>query len=256
MSSPLDNIAVILVEPQGPRNVGSTARAIKNFGLHDLVVVGDLVDLEENECRQMAAGAHDLLEKARRFPDLAAALDDRSYVVGTTARRRHRQITQTARELAPDIVAMAGRERVALLFGREDSGLTADELSLCHHVISVPTSPQRTSINLSQAVLLVAYELFQCSEAEVISADSDPGDLIDKNQWQRLYESMVESSLALGYTHAGNRHAVEQSIQRFLSLGPIQTRDARTLFALNRRIQEHAPSHLRRTKAPDDAPGI
>lgn len=238
MNQPLDRIRVILVEPRGPLNVGAAARAMKNFGLGRLVLVGDHVDPRGAEARRMAVRSDEILEAAEVLPTLDDALAEVTLAVGTTARMRHRRHARGAREAAPEILRAAGRGDVALVFGREDHGLSKEELARCHRVIAIPTSPERMSLNLSQAVMLTAYELFTASDAAAVSAGSDEGNLLDGRQWQRLYDEVLASCEETGYAHAGNRAAIEQSLRRLLRLGPIQTRDARHLFGLVRRMHK------------------
>lgn len=233
--NPLDNITVVLVQPQGPRNIGSAARALKNFGLNSLRIVGD-ADLEHDECRQMGVGAHDILEGAEIFDSFDSAVEDLQFLVGTTARRRHRRPMSTPAELAPEIIEIASQSRVGLLFGREDFGLFSEELVRCHRVISVVTSSERSSLNLAQAVLLVAYELYRQEPVNPHKAHSDAGRIIDGAQWQRLYREMLDSMEEVGYMHDGSREAIEKSLERILTLGPLQTRDARHLFGFVRAI--------------------
>lgn len=236
--NPLDNISIVLIEPQGPRNVGSTARAMKNFGLSRLKIVGP-AHLAHDECREMGVGAHDILETAELFDTTDEALIDQQVILGTTARRRHRQETTTPREAAGEILEWANDgASVAILFGREDFGLSKEALRRCHRVMSVPTSSLRTSMNLSQAVLLTAYELFVGSTEKKTTAGSDAGDLVNESTWEQLRSDFVRAFEATGYLHDGNRVAIEQSVVRFLRAGPIQTRDARHLFGLSRRIRQ------------------
>lgn len=234
--NPLDNISIVLVEPQGPRNVGSTARAMKNFGLYGLKIVG-AGHLEHDECREMGVGSHEILESAELFSSLDDALADQHVIIGTTARRRHRQETRTPRDSATEILDWA-REgaSVAILFGREDFGLDKQALRRCQRVLSIPTSSERTSVNLSQAVLLTAYEIFGQSSEVQTTADSDTGTLVNDRTWNKLHAEFLGAFSDTGYMHEGNRVAIEQSAARFLKLGPIQTRDARHLFGLSRSI--------------------
>ena len=236
-SSLLDSIAIVLVEPRGPLNVGSVARAMKNFGLSDLRLVGEL-DPREDECRLMASGSQDVLDRAGVFTTLADALADRDFVVGTTARPRHRRPTATPKETADEILDGAERGGVAILFGREDFGLSKEELILCHRVISIPTSSDRASLNLAQAVMIVAYELFGRAPVRPVTAHRARGALLDGRQWDRLYEEFIDCCRDTGYLGEGNRIAIEQSFRRLLKLGPIQTRDARHFFGLVRRVQK------------------
>lgn len=234
-ANPLDNITIVLVEPKGPLNVGAAARAMKNMGLTKMVVVGNL-DLESEECRLLAPSSGDVLDRAIQVQNLDEALAHQGLVIGTTARGRHRTATETPRNVAPEILGMAEHSPVAILFGREDFGLFKEELALCHRVISVPTSEDKASLNLAQAILLVCYELFQQSNQVRVTASTDSGDLVIGEQWQRLYDEVLFSCAETGYLHAGNKLAIEASFRRLLKLGPIQTRDARYLFGLVRRF--------------------
>ena len=237
--SVFDRIRIVLVEPRGPRNVGSTARAMKNFGLRDLCIVkADW--LEHEECRQMGVGAHDLLDAARVVPTFDEAVADCTFLIGTTARGRHRIETSTPRRAAPRILEEAARGRTAVLFGREDFGLFAEELARCQAVISVETSTDRASLNLSQAVMLVAYELFQVAPESVprTTATSDLGAVADDATLELLYRELVKCCENTGYLHEGSRLAIESSLQRILRAAPLQTRDTRALFGLARRVEK------------------
>lgn len=162
-------VAVVLVRPQQPGNVGAAARAMKNMGLRRLVIVAPPA-FDVDRARWMAPGAHDLLDGARYAATVAGAVADCHRVVATTARGRHWQWPSTDPEgLARQIVERAagpagsagpaGAERVAILFGPEDSGLNNDDLSHAHQLLHIPTDAH-ASLNLSQAVLLVAAAIF------------------------------------------------------------------------------------------------
>ena len=249
-ASPLDSIITVLVEPQGPRNVGSTARALANFGLRNLRLVKG-VSPEHPQAIEMAVHAADLLAAAPVEADLAAAIADTHFVVGTTAKRRERQATLDAREAAPRILEAAQGGRVALVFGREDHGLTADELARCHLVISVPTDPRCRSLNLGQAVLVVAYELFLAAGTPAgRTAATSPGPTIHDEMRRVLQNHLVGALGHLGILHKGNETPCVRTIERILSLGPMQTRDARLLFTLARRITSMPPWHELRKVFP------
>ncbi len=234
-ANPLDNVSIVLVEPQGPLNVGASARAMKNMGLSSMIVVGDM-DLTSDACRLMAPGSKEILEAAQQVATIEEALSQATFVVGTTARGRHRRATETPAEVSPTILEMAVHGKVAILFGREDSGLSKHEIALCHRVISVPTDGDRASLNLAQAVLLVCYEIFQRSKAEKVVANAELGDLLVGSDWDRLYHEMLLCCAETGYMSAGNKLAIEESFKRLLKLGPMQTRDSRHLFGLVRRV--------------------
>jgi TrmH family RNA methyltransferase len=149
---------LVLLRPRNADNLGAIARAMKNFGLTDWVVVSPNPKLlEVPGLNRLAVHAGELLESVRRVETLAEAVADCSWVVGTTMRR-----IEGRRRLAPSQVAdRAAAESLALVFGDERSGLTNEDLAQCHDVSSIPSSDEQPSLNLAQAVLVYAYELFK-----------------------------------------------------------------------------------------------
>ncbi len=171
---PIDNLAIVLVEPKTPGNVGSVARAMKVAGLSRLIVVNPERDPHSREAWWMAHGAEDVLRGAEIIPDLETVKQQLPAMVGTSHRHgKGRGAAYSPKRLAPKLVSTARREPLAILFGREDKGLANDELALCQWVIRVPTASTMPSLNLSQAVMVVAYELYVTSleDAEVESDD-------------------------------------------------------------------------------------
>jgi len=156
----LDNVVVVLDHPQNVVNIAGVIRAMKNMGLRRLRLV-DPDDFDSWRIEGIAHRSEDVVENARTFDTLQEALADVHYVVGTTARARTAQRNYgRPRELAPGMVQRAGDGTVAILFGREDRGLENDALDLCHAVAIIPTDPDYSSLNLAQAVLILAYEIF------------------------------------------------------------------------------------------------
>lgn len=168
----LDGIVVVLWETQDYVNIAGTIRAMKNFGLTRLRLVSP-AEWDPWRIEGIAHDTHDLVEATRIFDSLPEALADCSYVVGLTARaRRAKRAVARPREIAPELLrrggdAVAGRAGpVAVLFGREDHGLSNEALDLCHRTVHIPTNPEHRSLNLAQAVLVVVYELWMAAEGE------------------------------------------------------------------------------------------
>lgn len=153
------SIRIVLVRPSHPGNIGSAARAMKTMGLDSLWLVAP-ERFPASEATVMAAGADDLLQRARAVPDVRTAVADCGLVVGTTARGRHLpwRIVEP-REAALEIAAAAQASEVAILFGNERAGLDNDELQLCHRLLTIPTGSAYASLNLAMAVQVVAYEV-------------------------------------------------------------------------------------------------
>lgn len=168
--------AVVLVRPREEGNVGAACRAMANMGLGELRLVEPAAELG-GVARAFAVGARDVLEGARRFGSLAEALGPFRRVVGTTsARDRLLSVpVVTPRELAADF-AREPELPTALVFGSEVGGLTNDELALCHRVVTIPAALGQPTLNLAQAVLVVAYELYLVRGAarEALESPGEP----------------------------------------------------------------------------------
>jgi len=153
-------ITVVLNQPQDLVNIAAAVRAMANMGLERLAVV-DPAEFDPQRITGIAHRTERIVEAARVVPSLDDALADATYVVGTSARpRTARRNYRRPRELAGRIVERSRSGNVAIVFGREDRGLSNAALDRCHEVLVVPTSADYTSLNLAQAVLVVAYELF------------------------------------------------------------------------------------------------
>ena len=156
----LEKIAIVLVEPREPGNIGAAARAMANMGLSRLVLVRPPDHLVADAFR-MALAARPILESAAVADDLAQALAGFGFVAGTTRRRgAGRRGRVTPRQLAAELPAVAAANDIAILFGREDSGLTNEELQYCQRLVTIPSSEGFGSLNLAQSVLAIAYEIF------------------------------------------------------------------------------------------------
>src|SRR3954447_21262571 len=154
----LENFAFVLFKPKSPGNIGAVARALKNMGFRDLRLVAPAQPLDIR-AEAMAVHGRDLLASAAIYPDLISALEDRTLVVGTTARAGpYRSETRSVREVCAEL-PVSEDSRIALVFGPEDFGLTNQELKLCQRLLTIPTAAEYPSLNLAQAVLVVAYEL-------------------------------------------------------------------------------------------------
>lgn len=171
-----DRISIILVGPLYSGNLGSVCRAMKNMGLHDLRLVNPLAQKSDPEACKMAVSAKDILEAAQIFPSLAKAAYDRHALIGSSRRLRkdHRDFF-SPRQMQDYVAGLHSEEKIALVFGNEESGLANEDLDLCQYVVNIPTSEECASLNLSQAVLILAYELFNiqdhCEPKAKIPAD-------------------------------------------------------------------------------------
>jgi tRNA/rRNA methyltransferase len=166
-TAPLDRIIVVLWETQDLVNIAGTVRAMKNFGLRRLRLVAP-VEWDPWRIEGIAHDTAEIVAGTQLFDSLHQALADCSYTVALTAReRRAKRDVARPRTTAEDLLARAADESagpVAVVFGREDQGLPNWALDLCHLTVTIPTNPEHSSLNLAQAVLVVAYELWMTAE--------------------------------------------------------------------------------------------
>ncbi len=169
----LKNVRVILVNTSHPGNIGSAARAMKTMGLSDLCLVSPQL-FPHNKADEMATGAVDILKNAIVVNSLDEALADCGLVVGTSARSRTIPWPMlTPREFAAKAVVEAAHTKVAIMFGREQSGLTNEELHRCHFHIQIPSHAEYSSLNLAAAVQVIAYELWVASLTDAVPEQWD-----------------------------------------------------------------------------------
>jgi len=161
-----DNVSFVLVEPKESGNIGASARAIKNMGFMNLCMVNPPSQLTD-EARWFACNALDVLESARSYPDFKSAIADKAIVVGTSRRTgKRRGMILPLEQGAKKIIERAKAGKVAILFGREAKGLLNEEVDECGLLLTIPTSKEHRSLNLSQAVIIVAYELLKAGYAD------------------------------------------------------------------------------------------
>ncbi len=192
----LEEVRIVLLRPRWARNLGSVARAMKNFGLRNLTLVDSCIG-SWTDAWQMAVQADDVLHAATSTDDLAAALAPATWVVGTTNNPPPGMRLLTPREVADEALQ---RGAPTLLFGGEINGLHPAELLRCHAVSMIPTAPEQSSLNISQAVCLYAAELFTASQANPTASPSASTDtqLAGTDMLQRVeaaLSTLLESSV-------------------------------------------------------------
>jgi len=161
----LDNISIVLVETKTPANIGAVARCMMNTGLSRLILVDPPAD-RNHEARRLAAGAYALLDAAEIYDSLDKAIADHHLVIGTTRHKgKLRKNMRSPRVQAEHVVPLLAHNKAAVLFGNEVNGLTNQDLARCHELIAIPAADTFPSLNLSHAVMIVAYELFLAAGA-------------------------------------------------------------------------------------------
>jgi tRNA/rRNA methyltransferase len=236
----LENLTVVLHRPKLPENIGAAARAACNMGISRLVVVQPQA-LDEKRVRMMAtpAAAH-LVEAIKVADDLAQALAPFQYVVGTTARRGGiRKELLTPREMALRLVELSARNQVALVFGPENWGLTNEELALCQALVTIPTT-DCASLNLAQAVMVVAYEIF-------VARHPDPRfipRLANSRELESMYAMLKETLVKIHYIGHQNPDYWMFNVRRFFNRLGLRAREAQVVKGICRQIDWYVNSRL------------
>ena len=241
----LDHVAVILVQPQIPENIGGVARAMSNMGLSRLVVVRPKnCDL----CRVLktaTGNSIDLVEQMAVYDDLKEALAPYQYIAGTTARTGALRPTLSwPKDLAHDLVSLSQGNRVAILFGPEDRGLSNDQLRYCHTILTIPTA-SFSSLNLAQAVMIVCYEIFLATRQAPLEVEPR---LANSFELEGMYEHLKEVLTKIGFLDPQNPEHWLLNIRRFLSRFPLRAREVRIIRGMCRQVDWYT-SHVKKRSA-------
>lgn len=241
----LKNFRVVLVNPLYATNVGAVCRAMKNMGLNDLALVTPRCDVTTHECQQWACHANNILKKRRTFATLAEAVADCGLVAGTTARPGlYREHIRTPRDWAPRLLTATSTGRVALVFGPEDNGLSNDDLALCTQLMRIPSSARYASLNLSQAVMVVCYELFTATKRFKIPTERTPE--APNGMREQMFKMWRQSLLEIGFMDQHTADHMMLGLRRIFSRGQLSENDVRILIGIGRQTQWCAGEMRRR----------
>ena len=237
----LDNVTIVLTRPKYPGNIGSAARAAKNMGLQSIAVVKrGSCDPEEimPEIRRMATHlANDVVERIRFFDTLEEALAEFHYVIGTTSRLGNaRKPVSDPAEMAQGLLDLSQNNRVAIVFGPEDFGLSNAELQLCHEFVAIPTAKELKSINLSHAVMIICYALFTASAAAPASADGFTPKLATSAELEGMYTQLKEMFLKIDFINPENPDYWMTNVRRFLSRIHLYSKEVQIVRGICRQV--------------------
>ena len=246
----LKNIRVILLEPREPGNIGSVARAVKGMGLSQLFLVNPVQFLDVSATWYMAHGAAEIVENCCVVDTLEEALEGIHFVVGTTHRLRDPKLPAAipARKAAQEIAAISQNQAVALLFGREDFGLSTHHISRCQLTASIPMATKNPSLNLAQAVQIFAYEILLSSADDVPPAKMNYAEI---GEVEAFYNRVIELLRQIGvspYNHDWETYL--RSLRRVFSRTRLEERDIATLdmvFSTARRYIERLNQQFEET---------
>ena len=234
------NISIVLYKPKYAGNIGSVARAAKNMGISNIVVVGKS-DFDREEMQQRSTHlAADVLDQIQYFERIDEALGEFNYIVGTTARLgKARGPFIAPRAAAKNIADISQKNKVALLFGPEDTGLANEELRLCHAVVTIPTSREFTSLNLSHAVMILCYEIFITSSTATISSAVTPKIALS-SELEGMYGQIKTLLADIEFFNPENPDHWMMHLRRFFARSSLLSREVKIIRGICRQLEWYA----------------
>jgi len=231
------NISIVLYKPKYAGNIGSVARAAKNMGITRIVVAG-AADFDREAMEQRSTHlAADVLDQIIYANSIEEALGGFNYIVGTTARiGKARGPFVSPRAAAQNIADLSQKNQIALLFGPEDTGLANDQLRLCHSVVTIPTSREFTSLNLSQAVMILCYEIFIASS---VAAEATPK-LALSSETEGMYRQIKDLLAKIGFLNPENPEYWMLDLRRFFARSGLLSREVKIIRGICRQLEWYA----------------
>ena len=229
----VSNVKIVLVGTLYGGNIGSACRAMWNCGLSSLRLAAPSADIDWAEAEKMAVHASGVLEARETYATMREAVADCVAVVGTSARLGlYRQHARSPREVAAELLALSADAPVAVVFGREDSGLTNDEVAQCTHLVRIPTVSEQSSLNLAQAVMVLAYELF-CADGDYERPEekSPPAPAALRARMMELWRAYL---LDIGFMEDQKADHLSYAFNRIFSRGAMTENDVTILMGVVR----------------------
>ena len=240
MPPTLANIRIVMINTSHPGNIGAAARAMKNMGLQDLALVEPL-SFPDGEATARASGADDILEHAQIVSRLEEAIADAQLVIGASARLRSIAWPQLDAEKTAALVAGRG-EKTAIVFGREHSGLTNEELERCHYLLHIPTNPDFSSLNVAAAIQVVAYELYKAhmqSQGPKPEARTSSATAAEMESFFGHLETVLRD---IHFLHASKHEmSILRRLRRIYNRAQLETEEVHLLRGILTRIQRRIP---------------
>ena len=240
---PFEDIRIVLVRPQGPMNIGSVARAMKNMGFRELALVDPATPLLHPDALLMAVWAHDVLEHTLIFSHLADAIADCTWVVGTTRRTgKGREGIIDPRQLGAEIAEIAQQNKVAVVFGPEDRGLSNRDIDLCQCLVTIPAQEEYGSLNLAQAVMIICYEIYMAFHRKGVVSRTPR--LATSEDLEGMYRHMEEALLRIGFLEQTSPKRMMAVLRKIFGKARLNSREVRVLRGICRQANWYAEKHL------------
>ena len=225
----LDNIAIVLMRPKYPENIGAAARVAMNMGVSRLIVVKEAEPEREKMLKMATHKAAHLIDPLERYEELGPALAEFALVIGTTARHgRQRRFEKTTREITAELLPFLEHNKVALLFGPEDTGLSNDDLQFCNLTTTIPTA-EFSSLNLAQAVAVFCYDLHYAIEYSRRQGDRHVPRLATSHELQGMYNHVEEVLRRISFLKSADDTYWLRSIRDFFNRIELRAKEVRVI---------------------------
>ena len=237
----LSHIKIILVETSHPGNIGAVARAMKNMNISNLSLVSPKI-FPSAEATSRASGADDILARATVCSSLQEAIADCNMVIGASARCRTISWPEmTPRECAEKIAITESGNKVAIIFGRENSGLKNHELDLCHFLLRIPCNSEYSSLNIAAAVQVVCYELFVAADQQktIIIGDRGKTPKATATQMESFYIHLYQALADIGFMHPDKSKSIMRRLRRIYNRVELDIKELDILRGILRMSQDN-----------------
>jgi tRNA (cytidine32/uridine32-2'-O)-methyltransferase len=225
-----ENLNFVLVEPESEGNIGATARALKTSGFKKLILVNPKFSSDHPRVQWMAHRSEDILREATVVSSLAEAINDKRLVIATTQRKRHFKFPlYTPDEISEKIENIAPLHPVAIVFGRERTGLNNKELLQCHIHSTILTATQKPSLNLAQSVMIYAHTFFKLQN---VKNSNYTYDLASQYELEKFYEHLNKSMKEVGFIPRDSYDDFISRFKRLLGRSLAEKRDVRLMHKL------------------------
>ncbi len=222
----LDRVSIILVDTKTPANIGAAARCMMNMGLSRLILVNPSSD-KNGDASRLAAGADQILERALVYSSLAEAVVGQGLVIGTSRQTgRQRRKVLSPRDMALSVVSFLARNNAAIVFGSEVNGLELRDITLCQELVSIPSAESFPSLNLSHAVMIVAYELFVAAGSP---AAPSARELAPAEEVELFYGQLQETLQSIGFFGDQDSSRMMHSLRQIFGRSRLDRRDVQIL---------------------------
>lgn len=234
----LSSIRIVLVATSHPGNIGSTARAMKTMGLNSLYLVNPK-SFPDYKAREMAAGADDVLEAVVVTDTLEEALVGCQIILATSARPRGLSLPGFLPASSAEFISkQSDNTKVAIVFGREHAGLTNEELLKCHYHINIPSNPDYSSLNLAQAVQIIAYELRMNVLAPKAEVSLRSDDFATADEIEQFYDHLKEVFIEIQFLKESNPRRLMQRVRRLFNRVNLEKMEVSILRGMLSQVQK------------------